>query len=80
MDTTIRNLDARLYRAMLARAKAQKRTVGSLANDAFRAFLSHPRPARSPRHSFLDFKPVDFGPGTESLSEQIDEILYGDKA
>lgn len=79
MDTTIRNLDARLYRAMLARAKAQKRTVGSLVNEAFRSFLKPKPSVPSARRSFLDFAPVDFGPGTENLSEQIDEILYGEK-
>lgn len=78
MATTIRNLDARLYRALLARAKARNRTVGSQANEAFRAFLSRPRLAGSSRRSFLDFKPVDFGPGTENVSEQIDQILYGE--
>lgn len=27
----------------------------------------------------LKMKPLDFGPGSEHLSEQVDEILYGMK-
>lgn len=78
MDTTIRNLDARLYRAALARAKARGQTVGALVNEALRAFLKA-QPPKARRHSFLDFKPIDFGPGTEHLSEQVDEVLYGER-
>ena len=77
MDTTIRNLDAKLYRRLRARAVREGKTVGATLNEAMRAFLvASPRPAKS--GSIFDLQPFDFGPGNERLSEQIDEVLYGE--
>ncbi len=76
MDTTIRNLDARLYRALRARAARDGRTVGALINEAVRAYLSKRQPTPGAPRLF-DLQAEDYPAGNERLSEQIDEILYG---
>jgi len=76
MDTTIRNLDPKAYRALKARAALLGRTVGETLNEAIRAYLN--RPGSQPkRGSLRDLHPVDFPAGSEHLSEQVDEIVYG---
>lgn len=76
MDTTIRNLDPRAYRALKARAALLGKTVGEAVNDAIRAYLA--RPESQPRRgSIRDLKPVPYPDGNERLSEEIDEIAYG---
>ncbi len=76
MDSTIRNLDERAYRALKARAAAQGKTVGEAVNEALRAWLAHPAPHER-SGSLRDLVPVEFPEGTEHLSEQVDEIVYG---
>lgn len=76
MDTTIRNIDDAAYRALKARAAVEGRAIGELVSDAIRGYLV--RPASEERTlSLRDWKPKDLGPGTEHLSAQMDEILYG---
>lgn len=79
MDTTIRNLDARTYRKFKARAAAEGKTVGALMNEAMEGYLALPQFTKK-HGSLFDVKPFDFGPGSEHLSEQVDEFLYGDKS
>lgn len=76
MNTTIRGLDPMAYKELKARAALEDRPIGELVNDAIRSYLSRPAPAEKTL-SLLDWKPIDFGPGAERLSEEIDEILYG---
>jgi plasmid stability protein len=76
MDTTIRNLDARAYRALKARAALTGKTVGQVVNEAIRAYLGRPE-ASSGRGSLEDLQPEDYPPGSERLSETIDAIVYG---
>lgn len=76
MDTTIRNLDEHLYRALRARAIMQGRNMGDLLNDAMRAYLA--RVAVSARRSTLRaLEPEPFPEGSERLSHEIDTIVYG---
>jgi plasmid stability protein len=42
MDTTIRNLDPKAYRALKARAAMTGKTVGQAVNEAIRAYLARP--------------------------------------
>lgn len=76
MDTTIRNLDEAAYRALKARAALAGRTVGDVLNEAIRAWLARPGPGAKSA-SLFDLVPEDYGEGTEALSEQIDDIVYG---
>jgi plasmid stability protein len=75
MDTTIRNLDERTYRALKARAAAEGRTIGDTVNDAIRASLARPDPDR--RDSLASLEPRSYPQGNERLSEEIDTIVYG---
>jgi hypothetical protein len=76
MDTTIRNLDGRAYRALRARAALEGKTVGAAVNEAIRAYLE--RAVLGPRHGSLrDLVPRPLPEGTEHLSEAIDAVVYG---
>ena len=80
MNATIRNIDERLYRSLKARAAGEGRSIGEVLNDAIREYLLSRKIQRGKRRSrpgFLDLGPVDLGPGTERLSDEIDELLYG---
>lgn len=76
VDKTIRNLDARAFRALKARAAAEGKTVGQAVSEAIRVYLARPGAAERPA-SLADLTPEDFGPGTEGLSEQVDSVVYG---
>ncbi len=76
MDTTIRNLDERAYRALKARAALTGRTIGDTVNEAIRVYLA--RPADHLRTgSLADLRPLAFPPGNEELSREVDEVVYG---
>jgi plasmid stability protein len=77
MDRTIRNLDGRAYRALKARAAAEGKTVGQLVSEAIASYLARPV-ASTGMTSLADLTPVDLGPGSETLSEELDTIVYGD--
>lgn len=75
MDTTIRNLDGALYRAVKARAALQGRTLGDVVNDALRSYLARELPEK--RGSLADLKPERYPRGNERLSRRIDAVVYG---
>ncbi len=76
MDKTIRNLDESAYRALKARAANEGRSVGEAVNEAIRLYLSRPATAAGSA-SLADLTPEDLGPGTETLSGDVDSIVYG---
>jgi len=76
MDKTIRNLDPRAFRAIKARAAAEGRTVGEVVSEAMVIFCARPAP-HAAHGSILDLVPRDLGPGTETLSSEVDAIVYG---
>ena len=76
MDTTIRNLDEQAYRRLKARAALSGKTIGQAVNEAIHAYLRRPAPAAN-GHDWRDLRPLDFPPGNERLSEEIDRIVYG---
>lgn len=75
MDTTIRNLDAQLYRRLKARAALEDKTVGEAMNDAMRGYLAR-RGEGGTATSLADLEPVSYGEGSERLSEELDGVLY----
>lgn len=75
MDTTIRNLDPRAYRAIKARAALTGQTLGAAVSEAIRAYVA--RPGGSRAGSILDLAPEPYPAGSERLSEEIDRIVYG---
>jgi hypothetical protein len=78
MDTTIRNLDEQVYRALRVQAVLEGRTVGEVINEAIRGYLlrRHANPGRS---SLRAWKPEPFPEGSERLSSEIDAIVYGER-
>ena len=76
MDTTIRNLDKKAYRALKARAALSGKTMGDMINEAIRAYLRRPAPSMK-RGSLRNLKPVSYPEGNERLSAEIDQIVYG---
>ena len=82
MNATIRNIDDGLYKSLKAQAASEGRAIGEVLNDAIREYLFTRKVRRRKgrvKPGFLDLEPVDFGPGNEHLSEEIDQILYGRK-
>jgi len=76
MDTTIRNLDERAYRALKARAALTGRTIGQTVNEAIQVYLS--RPGQGPKTGTLaDLRPLPFPADDERLSEEVDSVVYG---
>lgn len=75
VDTTIRNLDERVYRRLRARALAAGLTVGEVLNEAMRAYLARPELIKT--SSLRDLEPEPYPEGSERLSETIDAIVYG---
>lgn len=76
MDTTIRNLDEGLYRRLKARAALEGKTIGEAMNEAIRAYVVRPDPSRRDG-SLADLQSQPYPEGNESLSREIDEIVYG---
>ena len=75
MDTTIRNIDAELYRKLRSRAALAGMTVGKAVSEAMRAYLARPEPSKT--GSLGDLVPEPFPKGNERVSEEIDAIAYG---
>jgi plasmid stability protein len=75
MDSTIRNLDADLYRKIRARAALTGMTVGEAVSEAMRAYLARPETSKS--GSLRDLVPEPFPVGNERLSDEIDAVVYG---
>jgi plasmid stability protein len=78
MDTTVRNLDGQLYRAMRARAVLEGRTVGDLISEAMREYLKR-GPVKRGRKSLRELHPELYPEGNERLSLEIDAIVYGER-
>ena len=76
MDTTIRNLDPRAYRALKAQASFEGRTIGDAVNEAIRAYVAWPG-RRDRSGSLRSLRPQEFPPGNERLSEESDSVAYG---
>ena len=75
IQVTIRNVDEKIFREFKADAVRKGMTLGTastLAMQKFRAELGREKP------KFTLLKPVNWGQGTEHVSEEVDVILYGD--
>lgn len=77
MNITIRNIDDELYREFKAEAIRTGTTIGTAINSAIQMWLDQKK-KRTLKYSFLDYKAVDYGEGTENLSETYKQYLYGE--
>ncbi len=76
MTITVRNVDEELFREFKVEAVKEGIPIGNALNMAIIQWISK---HKDPRKSLLDYKPTDWGKGTEHVSEEIDEILYSKK-
>lgn len=67
MDTTIRNLDDAVYRAIKARAAGENRSIGELVSDAMNLYLLRPAPQEK-TGSLRDWRPRRFPGSLANLS------------
>lgn len=77
IDVTFRNLNEEVLRDFKAEAVRENKTFGEALVEAMLTWLEHQKAAITKKKTKLsDLKAMDFGPGTENLSERIDEVLY----
>jgi plasmid stability protein len=76
MNTTIRNIDEKTYRALKARAALSGKTMGEMINEAIQTYLARTE-LLPKRGSLRDLAPESYPKGNERLSEEIDAIVYG---
>ena len=69
---TIRTLRRRGFKAEAIKRKINVGTALTLAIENWLSSL------KKTKKSLLDWKPTNYGSGTEKLSEEVDEVLYGD--
>jgi hypothetical protein len=72
--TSVRNLDENIFREVQSEAKMRGKTTGEVMNEAMRLWLKQ----GTQKRGMLGFSIQDFGPGTENLSQEIDEVAYGE--
>jgi len=73
VDVFIKNVDKEAYKLAKMLAAREEKKIGEVISES--VFLLA---GQKKKKGFAALKPTDFGPGTEHLSTQIDEILYGE--
>ena len=74
IQITVREVDEGVFREFKAEATKQGLTLGSAITLAMEKFHNDLRKKKK----FTSLKPISWGKGTEKVSEQVDEILYGE--
>ncbi len=74
MQLSVKNVDMEIFREFKAESARVGLPVGGALTLAMQSWLQK---RKKPKLSILDYKPTSWGKGTERVSEQIDEILYG---
>jgi len=74
---SFRDVDAGAFREFKAAVASQGMTMGIAVSEALRLFAKQFKEKKGNKMSLLDLKPVDYGPGSENMSQRIDEVLYG---
>ncbi|MEK6981715.1 MAG: hypothetical protein AABX38_02185 [Candidatus Micrarchaeota archaeon] len=75
-NVTLRNFDDRLYKELKKEAVLDEITIVEALKQAVEFWLTNHKHQKK-KKSILDYKPMDFGPGSEKSSIEIDEVLYG---
>ncbi len=76
MNITIWNINRKLYQEFKAEAARRGLKVGEALTLAMQDFVKSEK--KSQTLSILDFEPFDWGEGTETASEDVDALVYGD--
>jgi len=72
---TVKEVNKEVFNELKAEAIKRKINVGTALTLAIENWLSS---LKKTKKSLLDWKPTNYGSGTEKLSEEVDEVLYGD--
>lgn len=76
MNVSIRGLNDTLFKELKAEAAREGLSIGQAISLAVSGWLASKHSNKN-KLRFLDLKPIDFGPGSEHSSEDIDKVLYG---
>lgn len=76
-SVTFRNVDEDILQEFKAEAVRESKTFGEALVEALALWLQHRRLSFKKKTKLSASEPVDFGPGTERLSERVDEVVYG---
>ncbi len=74
MQVSIKNVEEEVFREFKAESVREGFKVGKALTLAMKMWLENI--GRKPKMSLLNFKPRDWGKGTERTSEEIDNIIY----
>jgi len=75
MNITIRDIDEVVFRSFKARAVEEGMKLGEAVTQAMELWIKQRNTKL--KASLLDIKPFNWGEGTEKVSVQIDQVLYG---
>ncbi len=78
MNVSVRGVDEAVFRNFRSEVVRRGLTVGEVVNELLSKWLSAKK-TNTKKFSLLELEPVDLGKGSEKLSSQVDEILYGGK-
>lgn len=74
-QVTVKEIDANAFQELKTEAVRRKITVGTALTLAIENWLSS---LKKTNGNFSELKQRNWGKGTEHLSEQIDQMLYGE--
>lgn len=74
---SFRDVDIDAFREFKATVAREGMKMGKAVSQALRLFTRQVKQKPKKKMGLLDLKPVDYGPGSENLSERVDEVLYG---
>ncbi len=74
MQVSVKNVEEEVFREFKAESVREGFKVGKAITLAMKMWLENRN--KKPRMSLLNFKPRDWGKGTERTSEEIDSIIY----
>ena len=75
-DISIRGVNEDIFKEFKAKVVKKGMTIGQAVSMAMEEWVEE----ETEKRDILDFKPWDWGDGTENTSEIVDEILYGKNA
>ncbi len=73
MTISVRNVDEELFKEFQIEAKRRNMITGEAMNEAIRSWMR----SKQKKPGMLAMKTWNFGAGTENLSQEVDEVLYG---
>jgi hypothetical protein len=73
----VRKVNKAVYREFRAKALKQWMTVGRALSITMEEWVKAPTEKSKDPKLLLKAKPIDLGEGSEDISENVDEILYG---